>query len=108
MGTDRKAKQPMTIRRHNRICRSDRSFSTFSDCITSSCSEMMLLDGLEECRGRPLYMSARRLTLLVQDSRTCEKVVFVACERKRGPLVKCRGNLHVEKPLEKDVRCGCC
>jgi hypothetical protein len=51
MGTDGKVKQHMTINRYDQICRSDISFSTFSDCITSSCSEKVLLDGLENIEG---------------------------------------------------------
>lgn len=39
-GTDKNAKQPMTMRRHNQICRSDISFSSFSVRTTSSCSEI--------------------------------------------------------------------
>jgi hypothetical protein len=52
-------------------------------------------------------MPERRLTLIVQDTRICERVVFIACKRKGGPLLKCRGSLHVEKTLEKGVWCAC-
>ena len=34
------------------------------------------------------------LTLIVQHSRICGQVVFVAYKCERGPLLKCRGDLH--------------
>jgi hypothetical protein len=52
-------------------------------------------------------MRAWRLTLIVQDSRIYERVVIVVCGCKWGPLLKCRGNLHVEETLEEDVQWWC-
>ena len=46
-------------------------------------------------------MFAWRLTLIVQDGRIYGRVVFIICECKWGPLLKCRGSLHVVETLRE-------
>lgn len=57
--TDKKAKQPMMIRRYNQICRSDTSFFAFSVRISSSCSERSLDDLMNTLARDDLPWSSR-------------------------------------------------
>ena len=71
----------------------------------------MLLDGLENVEDAHYICShgAWRLTLIVQDGRIYGRVVFIVCECKWGPLLKCRGSLHVVETLREKravVVCG--
>jgi len=52
MGTDKSAKQPMIMRRHNQICRSDVLFSASRNFMTSSCSERRCQMDKCVCRKR--------------------------------------------------------